>query len=245
MQVDIFIPCFVDQLFPSTAVNMVKILRKVGCEVHYNTNQTCCGQAAFNAGYWKEAQEVGQKFIKDFQTEHKVICPSASCVAYVKNYVNKLFQDTYPEERLAVDLGKKIIEFSDFLVNELKVTDVGASYLERITYHDSCAALRECDLKTEPRKLLQKVKGLELIEADNCEVCCGFGGTFSSKFEPISVAMAEQKVEAALDLKVKSIVSTDLSCLMQLDAYIKYHNYPLSVLHIIDVLAQGQNWNLD
>ena len=125
------------------------------------------------------------------------------------------------------------------MVNLLKITDVGATFEAKVTYHDSCAALRECGLKKEPRELMKHVKGLELIEMKDNEVCCGFGGTFSVKHEPISTAMAEQKVHNALDTGAEYIVSTDLSCLMHQDGYIKKHKLPLKVIHIIDVLASG------
>ena len=130
-------------------------------------------------------------------------------------------------------------EFTDFLVNVLKLDDTGAEFNHVVTYHDSCAALREYGIRDEPRALLSKVKGLTLKEMNNNEVCCGFGGTFSVKFEPISTAMAEQKVKNALDTGAEYIVSTDSSCLMHQQAYIDKHKLPMKTMHIIDVLASG------
>jgi len=238
MTVDIFIPCYIDQIYPETGMNMVKILEKFGVSVHYNDNQTCCGQMAFNSGFRDEAKELGEKFINDFPNDRPVVAPSASCVGYVRNYYGKLFFNTglHLEYKR---LQKNIIEFSDFLVNILKVEDTGATFEHRVTYHDSCAALREYKLKDEPRQLLKHVKGLELVEMIERDVCCGFGGTFSIKHEAISTAMAEQKVQNAVDTEAEYIVSTDSSCLMHQEAYIKKNKKPLKTIHLADVLASG------
>jgi L-lactate dehydrogenase complex protein LldE len=192
----------------------------------------------FNSGFWDEAKAIGEKFIKDFPNNRPVVGPSASCVGFIKNYYHELFHNTALHNEYKL-LQKSIYEFTDFMINFLKITDVGATFEAKVTYHDSCAALRECGLKKEPRELLKHVKGLELIEMKDNEVCCGFGGTFSVKHEPISTAMAEQKVHNALDTGAEYIVSTDLSCLMHQDGYIKKHKLPLKVIHIIDVLASG------
>src|SRR6266498_596022 len=222
MNIQLFIPCFVDQLYPQTAFNIIKVLEKTGCTVTYNSNQTCCGQPAFNAGFWDQAKKVCTKFIKDFEGIDYVVAPSASCVGFVRNYYSK-----------------RIYEFSEFMVKVLQVFNVGAKLQSKATYHDSCAGLRECKIKQEPRKLLANVKGLELLELNDVETCCGFGGTFAVKFEPISIAMGEQKVENALATNAEYLISTDLSCLMHLDGYIKHKGYSLKTLHLADVLASG------
>jgi len=240
MKVQLFIPCFVDQLYPQTAFNMIKVLRKAGCEVTYNTNQTCCGQPAFNAGFWDEAKSVCYKFLKDFDTADYIVAPSASCVGFVKNYFSKLFDDPAILSQVE-NTGKRIFEFSEFLIDVLRMDNIGASLNAKATYHDSCAALRECKIKESPRKLLSNVKGLELIEMNDVETCCGFGGTFAVKFEGISIGMADQKVTNALSTGASLIISTDLSCLMHMDGYIKGKNLPLKTMHIADVLACG--WN--
>jgi L-lactate dehydrogenase complex protein LldE len=238
MLVDIFIPCFIDQIFPQTGLNMVKILEKLGVDVHYNGHQTCCGQMAFNSGFWDEAKDMGAKFIRDFPNDRPVISPSASCAGMIKNYYPWLFHNTAMHYEYK-QLKKNMVEFTDFLVNVLKIDEVGAEFNHVVTYHDSCAALREYGIREEPRMLLSKVRGLTLIEMKNNDVCCGFGGTFSVKFEPISTAMAEQKVKHALETGAEYIVSTDSSCLMHQQAYIDKHQLPLKTIHIIDVLAYG------
>lgn len=238
MKVQLFIPCFVDQLYPQTAFNMVKVLEKAGCEVHYNTNQTCCGQPAFNAGFWDEARTVCAKFLKDFDTADYIVAPSASCVGFVRNYYGKLFENSSMHNQVK-DLGSRTYEFTEFLIDVLKIENFNATLNTKATYHDSCAALRECKIKEGPRRLLGNVKGLELVEMNHTETCCGFGGTFAVKFDAISIGMADQKVVNALETEAEYIISTDLSCLMHLDGYIKGKNLPLKTMHIADVLASG------
>ena len=235
MKVSIFIPCFIDQLFPNVAVAMVKILRKLGQKVDYNPKQSCCGQPAFNSGFWEESSKVATKFVKDMQGEAVIVCPSASCVGFIKNQLAKILP-TSELQKSAQLVANRIWEFSDYLVNYLKIENVGAVLAGKAIYHDSCSALRECQIKTAPRILLHNVTGLELHEVSDCEVCCGFGGSFAVKFEPISVAMAEQKVENAIAKNANFIISTDMSCLMHLDGYIKFKQYPIQVLHIAEVL---------
>ncbi|MCA6441682.1 MAG: (Fe-S)-binding protein [Chitinophagaceae bacterium] len=236
--VQLFVPCFIDQLYPNVAFNMVKVLEKAGCTVTYNENQTCCGQPAFNGGFWGEAREVCTKFINDFDHSSYIVAPSASCVGFVKNYYPKLFENSANQAK-AKKLAENIYEFSDFLVNILNIENVGAKFEAKATYHDSCAALRECKIKDEPRKLLAHVQGLELVEMQDVETCCGFGGTFAVKFEPISVAMADQKITNAEQTGATHIISTDMSCLMHIDGCAKNKKSRLQSLHLADVLASG------
>lgn len=238
MKVQLFIPCFVDQLYPQTAFNMVKVLEKAGCDVQYNTNQTCCGQPAFNAGFWDEAKAVCTKFMKDFEGAEYIVAPSASCVGFVRNYYATLFENSSAHSQVK-KLGTRIFEFSEFLTDVLKIENYGAALHARATYHDSCAALRECKIKAAPRKLLSHVKGLEIVEMNDVETCCGFGGSFAVKFDGISIAMADQKVNNALATKAEYIISTDLSCLMHIDGYIKGKNLSIKTMHLADVLANG------
>lgn len=238
MRVQLFIPCFIDQLYPQTAFNMVKVLEKAGCEVHYNPNQTCCGQPAFNAGFVNECSAVAQKFLNDFSATDYIVAPSASCVGFVRNYFPQVFAGTSHLNE-ATRLGQKVYEFTEFLTKIVKQEDFGATLQMKATYHDSCAALRECNIKEAPRKLLRNVKGLQLIEMNDNETCCGFGGTFAVKFEPISIAMAQQKISNALATGAACIISTDSSCLMHIDGVIKKNKVPLQTMHIADVLASG------
>jgi L-lactate dehydrogenase complex protein LldE len=217
---------------------MIKVLEKACCEVLYNPNQTCCGQPAFNAGFTEECKGVAKKFLKDFDHADFIVSPSASCTGFVRNYYPKLFDNTDSHNQVK-DLGKRIYEFTEFLTDVVKIENFGAEMNVKATYHDSCAGLRECKIKEGPRRLLSHVKGLELIEMKDNETCCGFGGTFSVKFDAISTAMADQKLINAMATGATHIISTDLSCLMQLDGVIKNKNLPLQTFHIADVMANG------
>jgi L-lactate dehydrogenase complex protein LldE len=214
------------------------LLEKAGCKVKYNAEQTCCGQPAFNAGYWDEAKAIGYKFLEDFSDNVVIVSPSASCTGMVKNYYNDLFTNTAVHNKCR-SIQSHIIELSDFLVNVLNKDYFGAELEGKAVYHDSCAGLRECKIKAEPRALLEKVHGLELLEMPDTETCCGFGGTFAVKFEGISSAMAQQKVNNALAVGADYIISTDTSCLMHLQAYIDKENLKIKTMHLADVLAHG------
>ena len=238
IKVQLFIPCFVDQLYPHTGFNMVKVLEKAGCEVSYNAAQTCCGQPAFNAGFWDDARTVCDKFLLDFNKDSYIVAPSASCVGFVRNYYPRLFENSSQLSNVKA-VGAKIFELSEFLVKVLDITNFNARLEAKATYHDSCAGLRECKIKNEPRQLLANVEGLELVELNDVETCCGFGGTFAVKFEAISVNMAEQKVDNALATGAKYLISTDHSCLMHIQGYIDNKGYSLQTLHLADVLANG------
>ncbi len=238
MKVQIFIPCFVDQLYPHTAFNMIRVLEKACCDVTYKTNQTCCGQPAFNAGFLEEAKSVAAKFLKDFDSTDYIVVPSASCVGFVRNYYSKIFENSSLHNQVK-DLSTRIFEFTEFLTKIIKIENFGAELNVKATYHDSCAGLRECKIKEGPRRLLSKVKGLELVEMAETETCCGFGGTFAVKFDAISIAMADQKINHAVDTGASHILSTDLSCLMHLQGIITKKGLPLTAMHIADVLASG------
>lgn len=239
MVVDIFIPCYIDQLYPHIAFNMIKVLEKLDISVNYNTEQTCCGQVAFNSGYWDQAKCVGEKFIRDFSNDRYIVAPSASCVNMVRNYYPEMFHNSALHNEYK-QLQKNIFELSDFLVNVMNVTDIGATFNANVTFHDSCSALREYGIKNEPRILLQNVRGLNIIEMESSDVCCGFGGTFAIKNEAISVAMAEQKIQHALETKATYLVSTEASCMMHLESYIKKNNIPLKTIHLAEILANNE-----
>jgi len=238
LKVQLFIPCFIDQLYPETGINMVKVLEKAGCEVTYNPSQTCCGQPAWNAGYQEEASAVAKKFLHDFEPDTYIVSPSGSCTGFVRSYYDRIFLNS-SDHLVCGQLRQNLFEFTEFLTGVLHRTDFGATLNGVATYHDACGALRECGIKEGPRTLLKNVKGLELVEMVDQETCCGFGGTFAVKFEPISIGMAQGKVKNALDSGAKYIISTDVSCLMHLQGYIDHNKLPIQTMHIADVLATG------
>lgn len=237
MKIDIFIPCFIDQIFPDTASNVIKILNRLNVETIYNPSQTCCGQIAFNGGYWKETKEVAKKFISEFSHERPIVCPSASCAGFIKNNYPEMFKDTILFES-AKKISGNMYELTDFIVNYLKVTNLNATFNKKVTYHSACSALREYGIINEPLTLLNNVKGLELIPLEDSSTCCGFGGTFSVKHEPISTAMAQQKINNAIKTGAEYIVSTEASCLINLDGYIKKNNINIKAIHIADILSK-------
>lgn len=239
MNVSIFVPCFIDQLYPETAMNMVKILERLGCVVDYPKSQTCCGQPSCNAGFQDEARIIAKKFCKDFSgNDHYIVAPSGSCVGYVKHQYENLLKhsSSYKDYK---SIKARIFEFTDFLVHIMGINRINASLNGKASYHDGCGSLRDCGVKNAPRKLLEHVQGLELIEMKEAETCCGFGGTFAVKFEPISIGMAKNKVDSALAAGANIIISGDMSCLMHIDAYIKQQNIPIKTMHIADVLVSG------
>lgn len=241
MDVELFIPCFIDQLYPETGFNTVKILEKLGCKVHYNTAQTCCGQPAFNAGFKNQAIEVAQKFLDDFQGsgDRFIVSPSASCVGMVRNVYEDLLKGENINKHY-YNIQKNTFELSEFIVDFLEIDTIeGAKFPHTVTYHDSCSALRECGIKEAPRTLLDNVEGLELLEMEHTDTCCGFGGTFSVKFQGISVAMAEQKLDNANLTQADYLVSTDSSCLLHLDGYAKRNYKNIEMIHLADILASG------
>ena len=235
MLVDIFIPCYVDQLKPETALNTVKLLEKAGCAVHYNVEQTCCGQPAFNGGYWDECKEVGEKFIKEFPTDRYIVSPSALCVGMVKNYYPEMFFNSAMHNEYK-QVQRNMYEFTDFVVNVLKYSNFESEFTGKAVYLNSCTAERECKLTAEPLKLLSNIKGLQLLTPANADGCCGFGGGFSLKYESLSVDMAKQKIETILATGAEYIISADYTCLMHLQSYVTKNNIPLQCKHIVEVL---------
>ncbi len=238
MTVQLFVPCFIDQLYPEVAFNTIKVLEKAGCTVKYNQQQTCCGQPAFNAGFWGESKDVCTKFVRDFDGVDYIVSPSASCTGFVRNNFGKIFENNAFQSP-AKKVANQMFELSEFLVKILNIKNVGAEFSGKVTYHDSCAGLRECKIKNEPRELLSNVAGLELVEMNDTETCCGFGGSFAVKYDTISVAMADQKITNAIATEAEYIVSTDMSCLMQLEGRINYNGQAIKVLHLADILSSG------
>jgi L-lactate dehydrogenase complex protein LldE len=238
MIVDIFIPCYMDQYYPETANNMVKVLEKIGCGVNYNVEQTCCGLPAFYDGYWDYSKEVGAKLIHEFPNDRHIVSPGGMCVNMIKNYYHYMFHNTVLHNEYK-SIQKHIYEFTEFLFSVMNVTDLGARFNATVTYHDACNAVNDLKIKEAPRALLSKVKGLTLKEMYEPGSCCGLGGTFAGKFENLAAAIAEEKIKKALETDAEYIVSTDMGCLMHLESYLKKNNIPLKVMHIADMLVQG------
>jgi L-lactate dehydrogenase complex protein LldE len=236
MRITLFVPCFIDSLYPNVAMSMVRIFEQLGHTVDFPENQTCCGQPPFNSGYWEEARSVASKQLAAFKNAECIVSGSGSCGAMFKVFYPELFHG-HSLEAEAKALSSKTWEFSEFLVNKLKVTDVGARFEGRATFHDGCHGLRELGTKAAPRALLSAVKGLELVEMGEAESCCGFGGTFAVKYPQISTAMAEVKCASICETKADYVISNDSSCLMQISGWLNRNVGSVKCLHLAEVLA--------
>lgn len=235
-KVSLFVPCFVDQLQPQVAVDTVKVLRRVGCEVDFTHDQTCCGQPAFNSGFWDEARPCAERFLRVFKDAETIVCPSGSCTTMVRIFYPELLKSSALREE-AVALGRRTFELSEFLVKIMGLTDVGAAFPHTVTYHASCHGLRELKLRDEPLALLRAVKGLKLVDMLRFDECCGFGGTFATKFESISVAMGESKAESVAVTGAEYVTAIDGSCLMHLQGVMGKRNDRAKTIHLASILA--------
>ena len=240
LRVALFIPCYVDQIYPQVGVSLVRVLRRLGVEVTYPEGQTCCGQPAFNSGFMDEARGVACHFLDVFEREDfdYIVCPSGSCTTMVSHYYLSIFEGSSEEGRTEA-LAPRVREFSDFLVNVLDVKDLGARYEGNAVFHCGCHQRRELGLLDEPRELLGEVDGLNLLDWENEELCCGFGGTFSVKMPDVSTAMADEKIKALEKSGADTLVSCDSSCLMHLAGRLRRTGHDTRVLHLAQVLDSG------
>ena len=236
-RVALFVTCIVDQLFPKVGMAMASVLEHLGYQVDFPEKQTCCGQPAFNSGYRNEARAVARHFLDTFEHSETIVVPSGSCTSMIVHHFGELFHKEPGTLARVHALEKRVWEFSTFLTNVARVEDVGASLNEVVTFHDGCHALRELGVREGPRRLLAKVRGLELREMEPAEECCGFGGTFAVKFAELSSAMARTKLDAILATGAGTVVSLDPSCLMQIQGALSRAGRPIRTLHLAEVLA--------
>ena len=237
MKVSLFITCLVDQLFPQVGVSMVEVLRRLGVELDFPEAQTCCGQPAFNSGYRAEARELAERFIKVFDDSQYIVTPSGSCASMVKVFYADLFEDDAAKRERARRLAARTYEFSEFLVNVLKVEDVGARFRGRVALHQSCHLLRELNVRTEPLKLLSAVRDIELVELERADACCGFGGLFAIKYAQISGGILQEKIDCIKRSGADVIVASDMGCLMHIDGGLSRQRIPVRTMHIAELLA--------
>lgn len=239
MRVSLFITCLVDNFFPNAGEAMVRILDKYGVEVAFPKNQTCCGQPAFNSGYVDEAREVAKTLLDAFEDAEYVVSPSGSCTGMIHHYYPTLFKDSPELLYKANKLANKTYEFSQFLVNVLGVTDVGARFPYRVTYHPSCHGARLLGVKDEPQQLLANIADIEFVQLEYANDCCGFGGTFAVKMSDISSAMVTEKAEHVLETKAGVLIGTDMGCLMNIGGRLRYEGSQVRVMHLAEVLYEG------
>ncbi|MET7274407.1 (Fe-S)-binding protein [Streptomyces flaveolus] len=246
MRVALFATCVNDALYPSTAIATVKVLERLGIEVDFPADQTCCGQPQYNTGYRRATEPLVRRTARAFDGYDHVVTPSGSCVAMVRDNYPRIGAKAAAEGRgqelagAAATLVPRVLELTEFLVDVLGVTDVGAYYPHTVTYHPSCHGLRMLGLGDRPRRLLQAVKGLELIELPGAEECCGFGGTFAVKNADVSEAMGADKVRNAESTGAEVLCGADNSCLMHIGGMLRRRDAPQRALHLAEILASTE-----
>lgn len=238
MKVSLFITCLSDAIYPKVGEAMARLLARYGVELSFPKVQTCCGQPAFNSGYWKEARESARTILDAFEDSDFVISPSGSCTGMLHHYP-KLFENDPVMLERTERLQRKSYEFTQFLVNVLGVTDLGASFPHKVTYHPSCHGSRLLGVKEEPIRLMNSVKGLELVPLPFAEDCCGFGGTFAVKMADISGAMVSEKAMHVLETEAEVLVGLDMACLMNIAGNLRYRGEPVRVMHLAELLYEG------
>ena len=238
MKVSVFITCLVDQIFPEVGMSMVSVLRRLGVEVDFPAAQTCCGQPAFNSGFSSEARDLARRFIGIFEHSEYIIAPSGSCTSMVRVFYKELFNDEPDWQKRAESLASRTYEFTEFVVNVLGVDDVGASYQGKVAMHQSCHLLRELNVRTEPQRLLNSVKGIELVELERAEACCGFGGLFSIKYPQISSGILQDKIESVEKSGADVVVACDVGCLMHIAGGLSRQDIATRTMHIAELLAK-------
>jgi len=237
--ITLFVQCLVDSLYPGVKEAVEKIFLRLGLDVLCPRDQTCCGQPAFNAGYRKEARNAAARFIDIFGDAETIVCPSGSCVNMVRHHYPLLFENDPKYYPKAIDLGRRIFELSEFLVDVLQVVDLGAAFSGRVTYHDSCHLLRGLSVRSQPRRLIQNVKGAILVEMKDSDRCCGFGGSFFLKYPDISAAMAADKVNAVIGSGADVVVGCDMGCLMRIQKHLTCLGSGIQALHIAQLLTMN------
>ncbi|NMO97814.1 (Fe-S)-binding protein [Paenibacillus lemnae] len=238
MKISLFVTCLSDTLFPRVTESMVRLLARYGLQLEFPELQTCCGQPAYNSGYWDEARASAKTILDAFDDSDFVVSPSGSCTYMVHHY-SSLFKDDPVYLQKAELLQKKTYEFSQFLVQVLGVTDVGATFKHKVTYHPSCHGSRLLGVKEEPMELLRSVKGLELVPLPFADDCCGFGGTFAVKMADISGAMVTEKVDHIVETEASVLAGLDMACLMNIAGNLRYRGEKVRVMHLAELLYEG------
>lgn len=246
MKVSLFITCFNDTLFPETGRAVVSLLERLGHEIDFPEEQTCCGQMHYNTGYQREALPLIRRFVQIFGSSEVVVAPSASCVGMVRDIYPRA-AEWFDDQQLAAEvaaLTPRVYELTEFLVNRLGLEDVGAYYPHRVTYHPTCHSLRFLHVGDAPVRLLRAVRGLDLVELPAAEECCGFGGTFALKNVDTSLAMLSDKLRSVLDTRAEVCTAADNSCLMHMGGALHRQRAGVRTVHIAEILASTEERSL-
>lgn len=239
MKASLFITCIADLMYADVGKSVVRVLRRSGVDLDFPEGQTCCGQPAFSSGYYKEAAVVARKVIEVFEKSERVIIPSGSCAAMVHHGFPTLFANDPVWKKRSDEFVAKTYEFSQFIVDVLGITDVGATFPKKVTYHSSCHMTRLLGVEEQPKILLKNVKEIDFVELPFAFDCCGFGGTFSMKMADISGAIVEEKVDHIIETGAEVLVGSDLTCLMNIGGRLSRRGSPIKVMHLAQVLDQG------
>ena len=238
MRVGFFVTCLVDLMRPSVGFAAIRLLEGGGADVYVPPTQTCCGQPAYNSGDRADARALAAKVVDEFEDCDWLVAPSGSCSGMIRTHYTELFAGDAAMTRRVEALAAKTRELTQFLVDELKLATVPGRFAGTVTYHDSCAGLREMGVKASPRALLGKVPGLTLTEMAECETCCGFGGTFSIKFGEISARLADNKCQHIAASRADVVVAGDLGCMLNIEGRLRRRGDATTrVLHVAEVLA--------
>jgi L-lactate dehydrogenase complex protein LldE len=236
-RVGLFVTCLVDLFRPTAGLAAIQLLEQAGCQVFVPRMQTCCGQPAYNSGDLANAKAIAQQVVSVFEEFDYVVAPSGSCASMLRNHYPCLLSDDPALAARAAALAAKSYELTSFLVDVRGHTNVEAKFAGRVTYHDSCSGLRELSVRDAPRTLLCSVEGLELVELNEAEVCCGFGGTFAVKYSDISGAMVATKVQNIAASGAGCVVGADLGCLINIAGRLEREGHAIDVRHVAEVLA--------
>ncbi len=238
--VSLFVTCIVDRVYPQTGIAVVEILERLGIKVDFPMGQTCCGQPGFNAGFWDEARSVARQFLRAFAAAEVIVTPSGSCASMVRHYFPQIFAEDERWLARAERAASITWEFSEYLVDGLGVTDLGARLPEvSVAFHDACHGLRLMGLRGQLRQLAAGIEGVSLCELEDADQCCGFGGLFAVKMSEISVAMADGKVDHIAASEAERVLTGDCGCMTQLNGRLRRRGDAPRVQHIAELLAEG------
>ena len=235
-----------DQFYPRVGESTARVLDRLGVDLDFPRDQTCCGQPAFNAGFWNDAKPLARRFLKVFEGDRYIVAPSGSCVAMVREFYAELFHDEPAIVAQARDMAPRVYELTEFIVDVLGVAgladlaeEAGKSLEQSVTYHESCHLKRELGVDRQPRALLDSLPGVKLLEMPQAEVCCGFGGTFAVKYADISAAMLQDKIDNITSTGADSVVACDASCLMHIGGGLSKQELPVRATHIAELLDEA------
>ena len=242
-EASLFATCVVDQVYPEVGESVVRVLRRCGVDLDFPTGQTCCGQPAFNSGFWGDARPLAKRFLDTFKDKQYIVLPSGSCTSMVRVFYKELLHDDPSLVSLVTALAPKIYEFSEFIVDVLGISDmsticdgIAQPIPRKVTYHEACHLRREIGVKTQPRELIRSLPGVELIEMDQAEACCGFGGTFAVKYSDISGAILQEKVDHVSNSGADTLVSCDITCLMQISGSLEQRGINIEAIHLAQLI---------